>query len=95
MTEIPPTPSTTLINARRIAMKNGIRYAFTGNIRDPAGQATYCNTCQALLIGRDGYEITAWHLTADGKCARCGTPCAGIFVSGSQPPRFARSAPWA
>jgi pyruvate formate lyase activating enzyme len=81
MTEIPPTPSTTLINARRIAMKNGIRYAFTGNIRDPAGQATYCSSCQVLLIGRDGYEITAWHLTADGKCARCGTPCAGIFAT--------------
>jgi pyruvate formate lyase activating enzyme len=80
MREIPPTPSTTLINARRIAMKNGIRYAFTGNIRDPAGQATYCSTCQALLIGRDGYEITAWHLTADGKCAECGTPCAGTFA---------------
>ena len=37
-------------------MKNGVRYAFTGNVHDPAGQATYCHNCQALLIGRDGYE---------------------------------------
>jgi pyruvate formate lyase activating enzyme len=60
-------------------MKNGVRYAFTGNVHDPAGQATYCHHCQALLIGRDGYEITAWQLTNTGKCRNCGTPCTGIF----------------
>jgi pyruvate formate lyase activating enzyme len=60
-------------------MRNGVRYAFTGNVYDPAGQATYCHRCQALLIGRDGYRITAWHLTAEGTCHKCGTVCAGIF----------------
>jgi pyruvate formate lyase activating enzyme len=60
-------------------MKNGVRYAFTGNVRDPAGQTTYCHQCQAPLIGRDWHEITAWHLTYDGKCETCGTACAGLF----------------
>ena len=32
-------------------MKNGVRYAFPGNVHDPAGQCTYCHNCQALLIG--------------------------------------------
>ena len=78
MRDIPPTPIETLSRARNIAMKNGVRYAFTGNVHDPAGQATYCHNCAALLIGREGYEITDWHLTK-GKCSHCSTPSAGIF----------------
>lgn len=81
MRDTAATPAATLSRARAIAVKNGVHYAFTGNIRDPGGQATYCDNCQALLIGRDQYEITAWHLTADGKCDRCGRPCAGVFKS--------------
>jgi pyruvate formate lyase activating enzyme len=79
MRDVPPTPGKTLSLARTIAVKNGVRYAFTGNVHDPAGQATYCHNCQALVIGRDGYEITAWRLTADGRCRECGTACAGMF----------------
>jgi pyruvate formate lyase activating enzyme len=79
MRDIPATPSQTLSRARAIAMKNGVRYAFTGNIHDPNGQATYCHNCQMQLIGRDGYEITAWHLTAENKCDKCGTSCPGVF----------------
>jgi pyruvate formate lyase activating enzyme len=60
-------------------MKNGVRYAFTGNVHDPNGQATRCHHCQSLLIGRDCYEITGWNLTDDGKCKNCGTACAGVF----------------
>jgi pyruvate formate lyase activating enzyme len=36
-----PTPPTTLTMARRIAMKNGIRYAYTGNVHDPEGGSTF------------------------------------------------------
>ena len=32
MREIPHTPPATLTTARRIAMKNGVRYAYTGNV---------------------------------------------------------------
>jgi pyruvate formate lyase activating enzyme len=79
MRDVPPTPGTTLFRARAIAAKNGVRYAFTGNVHDPAGQATYCHHCKALLIGRDWYEITAWRLAAGGRCGNCGTTCAGVF----------------
>ena len=33
--------SATLSRARRIAMKNGVRYAYTGNVHDEAGGSTY------------------------------------------------------
>ncbi len=79
MRDIAATPGRTLARARAIAQKNGVRYAYTGNIHDLSGQATYCRACNAQLIQRDRYEITAWHLTADGRCATCGALCAGVF----------------
>ena len=79
MREMPPTPARTLAAARAIALGNGLRYVYTGNVHDEAGQSTYCHACGARLIGRDWYELTGWTLTADGRCAACGTPCAGLF----------------
>jgi pyruvate formate lyase activating enzyme len=81
MRDLPPTPAATLTRARRIAMDNGVRYAFTGNVHDGAGQSTYCHQCEGLLIGRDWFEITAWNLSADGRCPKCGAACAGVFAS--------------
>jgi pyruvate formate lyase activating enzyme len=79
MREIPHTPTATLTMARNIAIKNGVRYAYTGNVSDPAGGSTYCHECGQILIGRDWYELSEWNLTADGKCRFCGSPCAGVF----------------
>jgi pyruvate formate lyase activating enzyme len=76
----PPTPPATLTRARRIAQANGVRYAYTGNVHDPEGGTTYCHACGAVLIGRDWYALTAWGLTDDGRCARCGTACPGVFA---------------
>ena len=79
MMDVPPKPPGTLTRARKIAMDNGVRYAYTGNVRDEAGGSTGCHQCGARLIGRDGYEITDWALDEQGKCRMCGTPCAGVF----------------
>jgi pyruvate formate lyase activating enzyme len=74
-----PTPGRTLIEARRIATTAGLRYVYTGNVHDEARQSTYCHACGARVIGRDWYDITAWHLRPDGHCASCGAHCAGVF----------------
>ncbi|RMH32766.1 MAG: AmmeMemoRadiSam system radical SAM enzyme [Nitrospirae bacterium] len=79
MLDTPPTPPETLTMARRIAIQNGIRYAYTGNVHDEEGGSTYCHQCGAKLIGRDWYVIREWNLTADGRCRVCQTPCAGVF----------------
>jgi pyruvate formate lyase activating enzyme len=81
MLDKPSTPAATLTRARAIAARNGIRYCYTGNIHDEAGGSTYCHGCGNRLIGRDWYVLTAWNLTDDGRCNRCGTACAGIFES--------------
>ena len=82
MTDVPPTPRETLIRAREIAMKNGVRYAYTGNVHNEAGDSTYCPGCGHRVIGRDWYNITAWELTSDGSCPGCGEEIAGRFESG-------------
>ena len=79
MRDIQATPPETLKRARRIARGNGLRYVYTGNIHDKDGGSTYCHGCGTRLIGRDWYELSEWTLTADGKCASCGTACAGMF----------------
>jgi pyruvate formate lyase activating enzyme len=79
MKDHPSTPPATLRMARQIALKNGVRYAYVGNVHDPAGDSTYCHHCGELLIGRDWYELSTWKLTPEGNCPSCGTPCAGVF----------------
>jgi pyruvate formate lyase activating enzyme len=78
MRDIPPTPPATLRRAREIAQKNGVRYAYVGNVHDPEADSTRCHACGEVLIGRDWYELTRWNLDT-GRCPRCGTDCAGVF----------------
>jgi pyruvate formate lyase activating enzyme len=75
----PGTPPQTLARARRVALGNGVRYAYTGNVHDTAGQSTYCHGCGELVIERDWYRLGAYRLTGDGRCAGCGTRVPGVF----------------
>jgi pyruvate formate lyase activating enzyme len=79
MRDVPPTPAKTLREARAIALEAGLRYVYTGNVQDTVGQSTYCHGCGARLIGRDGYDLVEWSLTAGGRCVHCGEACAGVF----------------
>lgn len=75
------TPANTLLRARDIARRNGLRYVYTGNIRDQESGSTYCHQCGQCLIGRNGYQLSIWNLTESACCNRCQTPCAGVFES--------------
>ena len=79
MLDRPPTPPATLAHARRIALANGVRYAYTGNVRDIEGGTTFCHHCGEPLIERDGYDILRYRLTPVAACPKCGTRCAGVF----------------
>ena len=80
MRDIDRTPAATLSRAREIARANGVRYTYTGNVRDPAGASTYCHHCDALLIERDWHRVGRWGLDAQGCCAACGSAVAGCFA---------------
>jgi len=79
MMDRPPTPPETLTRARRIALDNGVRYAYTGNVHDVEGQSTSCHACGSMLIERDWYDLGRWGLDAEGRCASCGERCSGVF----------------
>jgi pyruvate formate lyase activating enzyme len=79
MRDRPPTPAGTLTRARRIALENGVRHAYTGNVHDPEGQSTWCHVCGALLVERDWYALGRFGLDGEARCLSCGTRCAGVF----------------
>jgi pyruvate formate lyase activating enzyme len=73
------TPAATLTRARSIAMKNGLRYVYTGNVHDSEGSSTYCHGCGVRVIERDWYELGEWRLSERGACLNCGTQVPGVF----------------
>ena len=79
MADTPATPLATLVRAREIALRAGLRYVYTGNVRHDEGGTTFCPQCHAPLIVRDGYRISDWQLTPDGHCPHCRQAIAGRF----------------
>lgn len=83
MLDKPNTPPESLFRAHRIALKNGLRYVFTGNIHHKKTGSTYCHKCGEILIGRDWHQLSEWNLSFEGNyhgnCKTCGTPLPGVF----------------
>ena len=75
----PHTPAETLLRARAIARRAGLRHVYSGNVHHEASQSTYCPSCGQRLIGRDWHRITDWQVTDDGACRNCGAPLCGVF----------------
>lgn len=73
-----PTPPETLIRAREIAMSEGLKYVYTGNLPGNEGENTYCHKCQKLLIRRLGFYIKENRIK-NGNCSFCGTKIPGVF----------------
>jgi len=79
MRDVPPTPSATLTRARRIALRNGLQFVYTGNVHDPDGGSTRCPGCHDPVVVRDWYVLQRYHLTDDGRCRSCGTAVPGVY----------------
>ncbi|MBX9669707.1 MAG: AmmeMemoRadiSam system radical SAM enzyme [Candidatus Obscuribacterales bacterium] len=74
----PPTPPSTLLRAREIAKKTGLKYVYVGNVDDVKHQSTYCPSCGELLIERNWYELGKYGIK-DGRCSKCECGVAGLF----------------
>ncbi|MBN2047127.1 MAG: AmmeMemoRadiSam system radical SAM enzyme [Anaerolineaceae bacterium] len=75
------TPASTLRRAAEIGEEAGLHYVYAGNLPGRVGslEDTHCPHCLKPLIQRRGFSVTAYHLTADGKCSHCQNPIAGIW----------------
>jgi pyruvate formate lyase activating enzyme len=80
MRDTQATPPATLTRARDIALNEGLRHVYTGNVHDERGGSTYCPNCKAPLILRDWYRIDEYRITGDGKCPDCGGAIAGRYA---------------
>ena len=73
------TPLATVRRAREIAMSEGHRFVYTGNVDDVAGGTTRCFGCGEALVVRDRYRIDRYRLDERGGCASCGATLPGVF----------------
>jgi pyruvate formate lyase activating enzyme len=71
MDDLPSTPTDTLEMAHDIAKKEGMRFVYTGNVPGHKYENTYCPKCNALLIERRDFAVSAMRIK-DGKCPECG-----------------------
>jgi pyruvate formate lyase activating enzyme len=79
MTDPANTTPAMLEQAARIGADAGLRYVYAGNLPGRVGslEHTRCHSCGERLIGRYGYLIQDYRLTADGTCPRCAIPLPG------------------
>jgi len=77
LTNLPPTPLETLVEARKTAMDVGLKFAYVGNIRHE-GENTFCPKCKKLLIERVGFFVKQNNV-ANGKCKFCNTSIPGVW----------------
>ncbi|MDA4128697.1 MAG: AmmeMemoRadiSam system radical SAM enzyme [Thaumarchaeota archaeon] len=90
MMDLPWTPVETLEKHYEIAKKAGLNYVYIGNVPGHPLESTYCPGCGRVLIGRNGYDITAYNLDKHNRCKVCGqkTPIIGPLSKASKDDRF-------
>jgi pyruvate formate lyase activating enzyme len=78
LTHLPATPVSVLNKARTIALDEGLKYVYIGNVPGTDAENTYCPNCKEIVIERKGFRIIQNNLV-DGKCKNCNTPIAGVW----------------
>jgi len=74
-----PTPISTLTRFRELAVQEGIRYVYVGNVPGHEGNNTYCHNCRKLLVERKGYLIPIYNLVGN-RCKFCNSVIPGVWV---------------
>ena len=76
LTRLPPTPVKTLEELRDLALREGIRYVYLGNVPGHKGCHTYCHNCKKILIERRGYLLSQVNIE-NRRCKFCNTVIPG------------------
>jgi pyruvate formate lyase activating enzyme len=80
LTNLPPTPVSSVERAREIALARGLKFVYVGNVpTGHPGESTYCPQCGQNVIKRAGYTLLSMHLD-NGKCSKCGTTIPGVWT---------------
>ena len=77
LTDRPPTPVETLVTAREIGKKAGLKYVYTGNVPGESGGNTFCYNCGKILIERWGFYIKKNGIE-ESRCPYCDVEIHGV-----------------
>jgi pyruvate formate lyase activating enzyme len=83
MQNVEDTPPATVQRARELAMKEGCRFVYTGNMPGVDSEHTYCPVCKESVIKRYGFQVTS-NTLKDGRCP-CGTVIPGVWKLPDKP----------
>lgn len=75
---LPPTPVSDLERARDIALDEGLKFVYIGNIPGHEAENTSCPGCGKRIVERNGYRIGDMSIL-EGKCLNCGRSIPGIW----------------
>lgn len=78
MTHLPPTSAAIIYRAVDIGKEAGLRYVYSGNLRNERSADTWCPSCGKSLIRRSGFYVIENNLV-NGTCPVCDTGLDGIF----------------
>jgi pyruvate formate lyase activating enzyme len=78
LTDLPPTPVTSLERAWKIGRDAGLNYVYLGNVPGHPGENTTCPGCGEILIRRVGYRILSNRLVK-GSCPDCQRSIPGVW----------------
>lgn len=79
LTNLPPTPESTVIEARKVCREVGLKYVYTGNILDVEGSTTYCPTNNEPVIIRNGYFVEKNIVNSEGSAVGCEETIPGVW----------------
>lgn len=78
LTQLPATPLNTLIQARSIALEEGCKYVYIGNVPGKGFEDTHCPECHKTVVERRGFVVLNNYIK-DGKCGFCGAVINGVW----------------
>jgi pyruvate formate lyase activating enzyme len=73
MTDVPPTPLSSIERALELGRQAGLRYIYPGNVPGHDGESTFCPACGERVLERQLFSLRARRLEGSN-CARCGQP---------------------
>lgn len=78
LSDLPPTPVSSLEAARERCLDAGLNYVYIGNVAGHEAGSTFCRSCSKKIIDRSGYTIRSIEMDGD-RCRFCGTTQPGVW----------------
>ncbi len=81
LTNLPPTPISSLERAYEVCREEGLQYVYVGNVPGHKTESTYCPSCSKVIVARRGYRVSSIDIE-NGQCRFCGEKIPGIWQEG-------------